>query len=307
MFQLLGNMSIDLMRWRWYSFALSSFFAILGLVALVQISRGAANLGIDFSGGTAVQLKFEEPVAVEPIRTALQKYGLAHVELQGSLTDNKLMIRLKAATSLEEQIADRVVRAIQQEFTNSRFAVESTSEIGPSIGRKLQEDALLAILISIAGIVTYIALRFDVRFGVAAGLATVHDVLAVLGLFYVLDKEMTLLVVTALLTLAGYSLTDTVVVFDRIREHLRRRRGEKFEAVINAAVNQVLSRTVVVCSTVILVLIPLTVAGGEVLHDFSLALLLGVVIGTYSSIFVASPLLVLWPSATSSIPSRGST
>jgi preprotein translocase subunit SecF len=300
-------MSIDLMRWRWYSFALSSFFAILGLVALVQISRGAANLGIDFSGGTAVQLKFEEPVAVEPIRTALQKYGLAHVELQGSLTDNKLMIRLKAATSLEEQIADRVVRAIQQEFTNSRFAMESTSEIGPSIGRKLQEDALLAILISIAGIVTYIALRFDVRFGVAAGLATVHDVLAVLGLFYVLDKEMTLLVVTALLTLAGYSLTDTVVVFDRIREHLRRRRGEKFEAVINAAVNQVLSRTVVVSSTVILVLIPLTVAGGEVLHDFSLALLLGVVIGTYSSIFVASPLLVLWPSATSSIPSRGST
>lgn len=307
MFELLGNTAIDFMRWRRYSFALSSLFAILGLVALVQISRGTANLGIDFSGGTAVQLKFEAPVAVEPIRTALQKHGLAHVELQGSLMDNKLMIRLKAATSLEEQIADRVVRAIQQEFAHTRFAVESTSEIGPSIGRKLQEDALLAIVISIAGIVTYIALRFDVRFGVAAGLATVHDVLAVLGLFYVLDKELTLLVVTALLTLAGYSLTDTVVVFDRIREHLRRRRGEKFETVINTAVNQVLSRTVVVSSTVILVLIPLTVAGGEVLHDFSLALLLGVVIGTYSSIFVASPLLVLWPSATSSIPSRGST
>ena len=307
MFELLGNTAIDFMRWRRYSFALSSLFAILGLVALVQISRGEANLGIDFAGGTAVQLKFEAPVAVEPFRAALQKHGLAHVELQGSLTDNKLMIRLKAATSLEEQIADRVVRAIQQEFANTPFAVESTSEIGPSIGRKLQEDALLAIVISIAGIVTYIALRFDVRFGVAAGLATVHDVLAVLGPFYVLDKEMTLLVVTALLTLAGYSLTDTVVVFDRIREHLNRRRGEKFEAVINTAVNQVLSRTVVVSSTVILVLIPLTVAGGEVLHDFSLALLLGVVIGTYSSIFVASPLVVLWPSATSSIPSRGST
>jgi preprotein translocase subunit SecF len=306
MFELLGNTSIDFMRWRRYSFSLSLLFAILGIVALVQISRGAANLGIDFAGGTAVQLNFEEPVAIEPIRTALQKHGVAHVELQGSLTDNKLMIRLKAATSMEEQIADRVVMAIQQEFADNRFVVESTSEIGPSIGRKLQEDALLAILISIAGIVTYIALRFDVRFGVAAGLATVHDVLAVLGLFYVLDKEMTLLVVTALLTLAGYSLTDTVVVFDRIREHLRRRRGEKFETVINMAVNQVLSRTVVVSSTVILVLIPLTTAGGEVLHDFSLALLLGVVIGTYSSIFVASPLLVLWPSATSSNPSRGS-
>jgi preprotein translocase subunit SecF len=306
MFELLGNTSIDFMRWRRYSFALSLLFAILGLVALVQISRGAANLGIDFAGGTAVQLKFEEPVAIELIRTALQKHGLAHVELQGSLTENKLMIRLKAATSLEEQIADRVVIAIQQEVADNRFAVESTSEIGPSIGRKLQEDALLAIIISIAGIVTYIAFRFDVRFGVAAGLATVHDVLAVLGLFYLLDKEMTLLVVTALLTLAGYSLTDTVVVFDRIREHLRRRRREKFEEVINSAVNQVLSRTVVVSSTVILVLIPLTVAGGEVLHDFSLALLLGVVIGTYSSIFVASPLLVLWPSAMSSNSARES-
>ena len=306
MFELLGNTSIDFMRWRRYSFALSLLFAILGLVALVQISRGAANLGIDFAVGTAVQLKFEEPVAIELIRTALQKHGLAHVELQGSLTENKLMIRLKAATSLEEQIADRVVIAIQQEVADNRFAVESTSEIGPSIGRKLQEDALLAIIISIAGIVTYIAFRFDLRFGVAAGLATVHDVLAVLGLFYLLDKEMTLLVVTALLTLAGYSLTDTVVVFDRIREHLRRRRREKFEEVINSAVNQVLSRTVVVSSTVILVLIPLTVAGGEVLHDFSLALLLGVVIGTYSSIFVASPLLVLWPSAMSSNSARES-
>ena len=306
MLELLGNTSIDFMGWRRYSFVLSSVFAILGLVALVQISRGEANLGVDFAGGTAVQLKFEQPVAIEPVRTALQKHGLAHVELQGSLTDNKLMIRLKAATSMEEKIADRVVMAIQQEFAHNRFVVESTSEIGPSIGRKLQEDALLAIIISLAGIVAYIALRFDVRFGVAAGLATVHDVLAVLGIFYVLDKEMTLLVVTALLTLAGYSLTDTVVVFDRIRERLRRRREETFDEVINMAINEVLSRTIVVSSTVILVLIPLTVAGGEVLHDFSLGLLLGVVIGTYSSIFVASPLLVLWPAARSSIPARRS-
>lgn len=292
------------MRWRRYSFALSSVLAFLGLVALVQIARGAAHVGIDFAGGTAVQLKFDHALAIEPIRSALQKHGLAHAELQGSLTDNKLLIRLKTATSLEERVADRVVMAIQQEFPDTRFAVDSSSEIGPSIGRKLQEDAQLAISISMAGIVTYIALRFDVRFGVAAGLATVHDVLAVLGLFYVLDKELTLLVVTALLTLAGYSLTDTVVVFDRIREHLRRRRQEKFEDVINTAVNQVLSRTVVVSLTVVLVLIPLTVAGGDVLHDFALALLLGVVIGTYSSIFVASPLLVLWPSTASAGSTR---
>lgn len=299
MMELLGKTTIDFMRWRRYSFVLSAVLAIIGVIALIQIARGEANLGIDFTGGTAVQLKFDGPVAIEPIRTALRQHGLAHTELQGSVSDNKLLIRLKTATGLEEHVADRVVTAIHHELPDSRFTVESTSDIGPSIGRKLQEDALLAVGISMAGIVTYIALRFDMRFGVAAGLATGHDVLAVLGLFYVWDKEISLLVVTALLTLAGYSLTDTVVVFDRIREHMRRRRQERFEDVINTAVNQVLSRTVVVSLTVILVLIPLTVAGGEVLHDFSLALLLGVIIGTYSSIFLASPLLVVWPSKTS--------
>jgi preprotein translocase subunit SecF len=171
-------------------------------------------------------------------------------------------------------------------------------EIGPTIGQKLQQDALLAITLSMIGIMLYIASRFEFRFGAAAAIATLHDVLAVLGIFYLLDKEITLLLVTALLTLAGYSLTDTVVVFDRIRENLKVRRRETFENIINNAINQVLSRTVVVSLTVILVLIPLTVGGGEVLHDFSLALLLGVIIGTYSSVFVASPLLALWKTPT---------
>ena len=147
----------------------------------------------------------------------------------------------------------------------------------------------------VISIILYVAARFEFRFGIAAALATFHDVLAVLGAFYVLDKEITLLVVTALLTLAGYSLTDTVVVFDRIRENLRMRRRESEETIINNAVNQVLSRTIVTSLTVVLVLIPLTFAGGEVLHDFSLALLWGVIFGTYSSVFVASPLLLLWP------------
>ena len=137
--------------------------------------------------------------------------------------------------------------------------------------------------------------RRRLRFGVAAALATFHDVLAVLGTFYLLDKEITLLVVTALLTLAGYSLTDTVVIFDRIRENLRMRSREQEETLLNTAVNQVLSRTIVTSLTVVVVLIPLALAGGEVLHDFSLALLWGVIIGTYSSVFVATPLLVVLP------------
>jgi preprotein translocase subunit SecF len=279
MFEILGRTSIDFMGWRRYSFMLSSVFVILGLIAVVQIARGAANLGIHFAGGTALQLKFDRPVSIEDVRRALVDQGWSDVELQDFMTENKLLIRIKATASIEEKTAERLMDAINHAFPENPYVVESSMEIGPTIGHKLQQDALLAITLSMIGIVLYIASRFEVRFGMAAAIATLHDVLAVLGIFYLLDKEITLLLVTALLTLAGYSLTDTVVVFDRIRENLKARRRESFETMINNAINQVLSRTVVVSLTVILVLIPLTVGGGEVLHDFSLALLLGVIIG----------------------------
>jgi preprotein translocase subunit SecF len=297
MLEILGKTNIDFMGKRKIAFAFSGFMVLLGLIAVVQIARGAANLGIDFAGGTAVQLKFEQPVRIDEARKALEANGLGNAELQEFGQDNKLLIRVKASTTIEEKTAERVMAVFAKEFPNNRFVVDSTTEIGPTIGKKLQEDALIAIVISFAGIILYIAARFELRFGVAAALATFHDVLAVLGAFYVLDKEITLLVVTALLTLAGYSLTDTVVVFDRIRENLRLRRRDTEEATINNAVNQVLSRTIVTSLTVVLVLIPLTLAGGEVLHDFSLALLWGVIFGTYSSVFVASPLLLIWPGA----------
>jgi preprotein translocase subunit SecF len=294
MLEILGKTAIDFMGLRRYSFALSGVLMLIGLLALVQIWRGAANLGIDFAGGTAVQLKFEQPIPIEQARQALLRHGLPDVELQEFTAGNKLLVRVKTTTTIEEKVAEKVLEAFQKDFAGNPFAVDSSYEIGPTIGQKLQKDALIAISISMLGIILYIAARFEFRFGIAAAIATFHDVLAVLGVFYVLDKEITLLIVTALLTLAGYSLTDTVVVFDRIRENLKVRHRDPLETVINNAVNQVLSRTVVVSLTVILVLIPLTLAGGEVLHDFSLALLLGVLVGTYSSVFVASPLLILW-------------
>jgi len=294
MIEVLGKTNIDFMGWRRYSFALSGVLALFGLVAMVQIGRGAANLGIDFAGGTAVQLKFEKAVPIELARQALITHGLPEVELQEFTADNKLLVRVKAQTAIEEKVADKVLDAFKKVFPDNPFVVDSSYEIGPTIGEKLQEDALKAITISMVGIILYIWARFEFRFGIAAAIATFHDILAVLGIFYVLDKEITLLIVTALLTLAGYSLTDTVVVFDRIRENLRARHREPLEKTINNAVNQVLSRTVVVSLTVILVLVPLTFFGGEVLHDFSLALLMGVIVGTYSSVFVASPLLILW-------------
>ncbi|HJR76724.1 MAG TPA: protein translocase subunit SecF [Nitrospiraceae bacterium] len=295
MFEILGKTNIDFMGKRKYAFTFSGLMVVLGIIALVQIARGSANMGIDFAGGTAVQLKFEQPVRIDEARRALESNGLAHAELQEFAQDNKLLIRVKASTSIEEKTAERVMAVFRKEFPENKFVVDSSTEIGPAIGKKLQEDALIAVLISFAGIIVYIAMRFELRFGLAAAIATFHDVLAVLGAFYLLDKEITLLIVTALLTLAGYSLTDTVVIFDRIRENLRSRRREQEETIINTAINQVLSRTIVTSMTVVIVLIPLTVAGGEVLHDFSLALLWGVIFGTYSSVFVATPLLVIWP------------
>jgi len=295
MLEILRKTNIDFMGQRKWAFLFSGIMVVLGIVALVEIARGSANLGIDFSGGTAVELKFEQALRIDEARKALEANGLDNAELQEFGQENKLLIRLKTPTTIEEKVADRVVAVFTKEFSSNHFVIDSSTEIGPTIGQKLQEDALIAIIISFAGIVLYVAARFELRFGIAAAVATFHDVLAVLGAFYILDKEITLLVVTALLTLAGYSMTDTVVVFDRIRENLRMRRRESEETIINNAVNQVLSRTIVTSLTVVLVLIPLTLAGGEVLHDFSLALLWGVIFGTYSSVFVASPLLMLWP------------
>jgi preprotein translocase SecF subunit len=167
--------------------------------------------------------------------------------------------------------------------------------IGPAVGESLRQSAVYAIIISIIGMIIYIGLRFDFRSGVAATIATFHDVLAVLGIFFILNKEITLLVVTALLTLAGYSLTDTVVVFDRIRENLKkfRKKGE-FVQTVNKSINDVLSRTIMTSLTSLIVAVVLFFFGGEVLHDFALALVLGILIGTYSSIFVASPIVVEW-------------
>jgi preprotein translocase subunit SecF len=172
--------------------------------------------------------------------------------------------------------------------------VDSTTEIGPKVGQKLRKDALFAIIAATLGILIYVAFRFQFRFGIGATAATFHDVLAVLGIFYLTGKEINLILVSALLMIAGYSLTDTVVVFDRIRENLKGRYRGQINQVINMSINEVLSRTIIVSLTTLLAAVALFLFGGEVIHDFSLAIILGVIIGTYSSIFVASPVVLLW-------------
>ena len=290
MLQILHKTNIDFMGWKNISFAVSAVLIGLGLFALVQVGRGAANLGIDFVGGTTVQLSFKDRLPIDEARKTLEKAGFQGFTLQEFAEGNKILVRLRE----HEGVADKAVDTFKQAFPDRPFEVDSTTEIGPTIGRDLQKDALLAIVFSVIAIIIYIAIRFEFRFGVAAAIATMHDVFAVLGLFYVLNKEINLLIVTALLTLAGYSLTDTVVVFDRIRENLKRAKREPLGTLVNNSINEVLSRTIITSVTVILVLVPLVLVGGEVLHDFALALLMGVVVGTYSSVFVASPILVVW-------------
>ena len=286
-FEFFKQPNIDFIGFRRFAYISSAVLSILGLIAFVQLSRGYGNLGVEFSSGAMVQFSAKETFTVDQVRQALNKEGWGHAEIQPVEGGRGLMIKVKKTEESVGQMADKLALILNQGVPQSKFAVASTAEIGASISQDLRNKAILAILISMLGIIVYIALRFEFIFGIGAAVATFHDVFAVLGVFWLLDKEITLLVVTALLTLAGYSLTDTVVVFDRIRENLNRKRG-KLGDIINLSVNEVLSRTIVTSTTVFLVVVALYFFGGVVLEDFALAMILGVMVGTYSSVFVAS-------------------
>ena len=289
--ELLGKTRIDFIGMRNISFVISAIISIVGIIGVVQVGRGAANMGIDFSGGTAMQLKFTKPISIADARTAMHKNGIAKADLQEIKDGNKLLVKMAGAAVGKS--SEMVQTAFKKEFADNPFTVESSTEIGPSIGDKLRKDTIIAAVLSMLGIILYIAWRFDFKFGVGATLATMHDCLAMFAVFYLTNKEINLLFITAVLTIAGYSLTDTVVVFDRIRENLHKNLKGAMNTIFNDSINEVLSRTIVTSLTVFLAAASLFLFGGEVIHDFSLALLIGVLVGTYSSVFVASPIVVL--------------
>ncbi len=294
MIELIKNPRIDFLGKKYIAFALSGILSILGIIAIVQIARGHANLGIDFAGGTSIQLKFEKPIVLHNVRLALEKGGLREFDLQDLPTENKILIRMKKSEGELEHVADTITTVLSQELPDNKYVVDSTTVIGPKVGGRLRADAAKAVAVAVIGLLIYVAFRFQVRFGIGATVATFHDVLTVLGLFYIIGKEINLILVTALLTIAGYSLTDTVVVFDRIRENLKLKQKEDVQAVMNSSINEVLSRTFITSATVLITSLSLFLFGGEVIHDFSLAMIMGVLVGTYSSIFVASPVVLLW-------------
>jgi len=294
MIEILGKTKIDFMGKRYYSFALSGIFILLGLFAIIQVVRGHANLGIEFAGGTSMKLKFDGPVEVGQVRDALGKADIPEFNLQQFSDSSRVLVHVKKEFVQQARMVERIQEALKQHLPDKNFIIEGSDEVGPAIGKGLRRSAIWAIALSMLGILIYIAWRFEFRFGIAATIATLHDVLAVFGIFYLMGKEINLLLVTALLTLAGYSLSDTVVVFDRIRENLRSRRKDPLALLINSSINEVLSRTMVTGLTVFLVTLTFIFVGGEVLHDFSLALSMGIIVGTFSSIFVASALVLEW-------------
>lgn len=294
MLELIKNTKIDFLGKRKYALLFSGIVSIIGIFAIIQVATGKANLGIDFAGGTAIQLKFEKPVNLHEVRKALEDGGLKDFDLQDFPAVNKILIRVKTTEQELGRISEKITGTIGQRIPGNKYVVDSTTVIGPKVGGKLRVDAAQAIAMATLGILAYVALRFKFDFAVGATVATFHDVLAVLAIFFLLGKEINLILVTALLTVAGYSLTDTVVVFDRIRENLRSNIKDSVEAVMNTSINEVLSRTIVTSLTVLLTSLALFFFGGEVIHDFALAMILGVIVGTYSSIFVASPIVLLW-------------
>jgi SecD/SecF fusion protein len=302
-FELFEKPNIDFISLRHYAFIFSVILSILGLVAFVQLSRGHGNLGVEFSSGAMVQLSAKETFTVAEVRQALNQEGWGQAEIQPVEGGQGLMIKVKKSEETVGQMAEKLGSILNQALPQNRFTLASTEEIGASVSQDLRKKAIIAIVISFIGIILYLTWRFELIFSIGATVATFHDVLAVLGIFWLLDKEISLLVVTALLTLAGSSLNDTVVVFDRIRENLARRRG-KLGEIINLSVNEVLSRTIITNGTVFLVVVALYFFGGVVLEDFALAMILGVLVGTYSSVFVASPVVYAFRKEAKRLPVR---
>jgi preprotein translocase subunit SecF len=293
--EIIKNTNIDFIGMRNKTFMFSAVLIILGCVAFAMISMGKANLSVDFTGGTNLHLRFQNKVEIGELRSALMENGMHDVQIQEVSGTNDFFLKTKLADTDKEKVQDKIHNILSARLPDKKYEVLETNMVGSMVGKTLKQNAIIAVILSLIGIIIYIWVRFNFVFGIAATIATFHDVIAMLGLFFILGREMNILFITALLTIAGYSLTDTVVVFDRIRENMLKMKAKSdLGAAINASINEVLSRTIVTSLTTLLGIIALLLIGGKVLFDFSLALFIGVLIGTYSSVFVASPIIYLW-------------
>ncbi|MCH9008550.1 protein translocase subunit SecF [candidate division KSB1 bacterium] len=289
--EFLVNAKFDFVSKRKAALIFSGTLILVGLGSLI-VHKGP-HYGIDFLGGTSIELEFEQPIAISDVRSAVSKAGFGKAEIKNFGAPNEILIRVQEQEAGTE-ISGAIKASISKAFPDNSYTVQLVEKVGPKIGAELRSSAFWAILIALLGILMYISWRFEFMFAVGAIVALFHDVLITLGVFSVLGLEISLAIIAAFLTIVGYSLNDTIVVFDRIRENLKVLRRETYEAVVNTSINQSLTRTIVTSLTTLAVVTILYFFGGEVIHNFAFALIIGVLIGTYSSIFIASPIVVEW-------------
>jgi preprotein translocase SecF subunit len=261
--------------------------------------------GVDFTGGAATTFQFtpaedgQEPVPVDSLRAALVEAGVANpvIQYQKELDNpipTSLQVKAGADKGTERKQVEIVQEVLEGQFAEAAFEVVQMDEVGPEIGDELKKSAFWSILLALAGIIIYISLRFEFGFALGAIAALVHDVLLTVGVYSLFGRQISLPIVAALLTIVGYSVNDTIVVFDRIREDLKLIRGKDFVSICNLSINQTLGRTVLTSLTTLITIVMLLIFGGGAIFDFALALCIGVLVGTYSSIFVATPVVLLW-------------
>ena len=300
--ELFRGVNIDWLGKKWYFLAFSLIFSVAGVLSLLFWHH--LPLDVDFQGGTQVRVKFDHKPDVDRIRVATDRAGLHDSRITtfnaaqaNSASTNEVIISLPQRDTREITLdAGRaaIVNALKTNYPENAAEIRSVEIVGPQVGAALRNQALLATVYSLAGMLVYLWFRFELIYGVAAVVAVFHDTLITVGFFSLFNMEISLTVIAAILTLIGYSMNDTIVVFDRIRENLRTSRRENLADVVNRSINQTLSRTVLTSGLTFLTVLSLFFFGGEVLHPFSFALVVGILIGTYSSIAVAAPMLVAY-------------
>jgi preprotein translocase subunit SecF len=286
--EFLVSTHVNFLGHRRAAFILSGVLILAGIISLVV--HGGPKLGIDFQGGTLVQVRFDSPIAADRIRDTLAGMGYADAEIQHFGGNREAIIRVREGTD----VAGAIIDALNAENPDNHAEMRREELVGPKVGGELRAKATMAIVYALIGILIYISLRFEFKFAVGAVVALMHDVMVTLGMFSLTGREISLPVIAAFLTIVGYSLNDTIVIYDRIRENKRKLYGKSFVDIVNISLNESLSRTLVTSLTTLLVVICLFFFGGEVIKDFAFALMVGVIVGTYSSIYVASPLVVEW-------------
>ncbi len=284
---------IDFLAFKRLAAIISGILILAGVASIV--AHKGLKYGIDFRGGTNVQIQFSTPPNLDQLRNFFAENGMKNVVLQtfGDLADYEILLGLPINSPLGtgENLTSELRNILEPQ--HPKLEIRRIETIGPKVGDELKISAVKAILIALGLVLLYITIRFQWRQGVSAIVALLHDVIVVVGMFSILDKEFSLTVVAALLTVVGYSLNDTIVVFDRIRENQGKYRKKSFEETINLSITETLSRTLITSGTTLFVVLSLFLLGGEIIHDFAFALLVGVLIGTYSSIYVASPVAVI--------------